>query len=103
MDVATLRALCAAPPKTLDEMRPGRGKRSLILYVSMPGCTRCADFEGNYKDEFERKRFPGYYILEWKCNHRRRKSLAMDAKVDDLPAYVIIPPKKRISVVVPDV
>lgn len=98
MEAALFRSVRAVVPKTLDELR--LPKDTVVLRCVLPGCAACADFAPR-RAEYERKR--GWrHVLRWDCSHKRRRQLAMDAGVGDLPAYVVVPPRGApIHVVVP--
>lgn len=60
----------------------------------MPGCIACATFETDSKAEYEAKEdiFRGVHTkLTWDCSSPEHRRLALEAGVDELPAYVFIP------------
>jgi hypothetical protein len=89
LEEAFFRSVRAVVPKTLDELRLPR--KEVVLYVHMPGCGSCADFAPRRAD-YERKR--GWErVVDWSGAHKRRRQLAIEAGVGDLPAYVVVPPR----------
>ena len=97
METAFFRSVRAVAPKTLDELR--MPKDEVVLRCVLPGCTACADFQPR-RAAFERQK--GWrHVLHWDCSKARRRALAQDAGVDALPAYVVVPPRGPVRVVVP--
>lgn len=101
METALERCYRAVPPSTLDELRRSRG--SVALYCFRRGCERCSSFSADGRVAFEEDLGPTTTIVPWNVGRAHQRRLAMDAGVDDLPAYVIIPPKKRIHVKTPTI
>ena len=96
---AQYRAARAVVPHSLNELRPTHGL--VALRCTLPGCTKCAAFEVEGRDAFE-VALGAVSVLPWDCAHARRRRLAEAAGVDDLPAYVLLRPRKaKITVVVP--
>lgn len=101
MDDAWIRAITTAPPSTLVELCPPRGI-TLALRCYVPGCTACADFETQGRQAFESTAFPpGTRFLDWDCKRGRRRDLAMEAGVDELPSYVLLSAAMPVHVVRP--
>ena len=97
MQEALYRALHTVPPRTLNEIRPPTG--AIVLRCTMAGCTRCAQFETEGRDAYERREFRGLRVRHWDCTDETRRDLVMSAGVDEVPAYVrldadhAVPPK----------
>jgi hypothetical protein len=87
MEAARWRAVLATI-RSLEEVRPRKGGRPVALRCTMPGCSACAAFEAERRDDFE-KRLGDCLILEWMCT-QRRADLAMQAGVTDVPAYILL-------------
>ena len=93
------RSVNAVAPGSLEELRPARGV--LALRCTLPGCAACAAFQTERRAAYEHnlKSSHGVVdILPWNCKSHHRRKLAVDAGVDDLPAYVFIPARGRIRV-----
>lgn len=89
MRSAKRRAIVSCP-KSLDELRPRRGERPVALACSMTGCSACAAFDAEGRDDYEARLSVTHDIIPWKCDKGRRVTLAMDAGVDELPAYLLL-------------
>lgn len=88
---AFLRSLEAVPPSTLEEIRPRTvGASDLVLRCFMPGCSSCAKFETEGQASFEETHFRGADIIDFDCRGKKQRNLAMNAGVDDLPAYIVL-------------
>lgn len=87
---ALLRSATAIPPRSLDELRPPVGHRPIALFCTREGCSNCAAFDVEDRAEFQ-KSLPVSEIQPWDCGNEHKKNLAIDAGVDVLPAYLLIP------------
>ena len=88
MEEAFFRSMRAVVPKSLDELRLPR--KDVVLYVSVPGCEMCRAFQSR-RAAYERSK--GWKnVLDWSGTHYRRRALALEAGVTDLPAYIVVPP-----------
>ena len=93
--VALYRACAAVVPDSLDALRPvGAHDPPVALLCKMPGCEACAKFETEGgRAAFEATRLPPRTeVVEWNCGYRGQRDLALRYEVDDLPAYVVVPP-----------
>ena len=101
--LAFLRSLSAVPPLTLEDLRPPAGGPPLALRCTRPGCTSCAAFETEGQQQFEATLGP-YEIVDWRCDTRQRRALAVSAGVTMLPSYIFLPSRPEVSyrVVRPD-
>ena len=97
---AYTRSLLAVPPKTANDMRPNPGQPPIALRCTRSGCTECAKYETESQIPFEASLHAN--VIDWKCDKRDFRELAVEAGVNELPAYILIPPHPReISVVRP--
>ena len=82
-----LRSLLAAPPSDLESFRPRQGE--VWLRCTHPQCTHCQDFEAEGRmAKFEADKLN---IVKWDCSQQKERSIAKQAGVGDLPAYVRVP------------
>lgn len=91
---ALLRAAQAVAPRSLDELRPRRSGGLVVLRCTVPGCAACADFESR-RGAFERTLGATAPVVPWDCSRPAHRRLAVAAGVDDLPAYVLLPPGRE--------
>ena len=100
---ALLRSWEAVAPSSLDAARvPGAG--TVALRCTLAGCESCARFETEDRADFEQGLYRGGVsdIVEWDCGSSRHRELAIQAGVDELPAYVLLgPPPQAVRVVRP--
>ena len=100
---AQYRATRAVAPRSVEELRPRHGV--LALRVTMPGCTECARFEVEGRAAYEEalRRDEGVtHIHDWSCKRASYRRVAMDAGVEDLPSYVLVPARGSTRVARPD-
>ena len=92
-----LRALRAAPPATLDELRPHADGEALWLRCTHPKCTHCQDLQSEGRlAAFEADKA---HVVAWDCSRERQRELAKRAGVRDLPAYIRVPHRGDAEVV----
>lgn len=91
MQRALYRCASTVAPASLDELRPPPGERAIALRCTMRGCTSCARFEAEERDDYERD-MDVSEIVPWDCTGRAHRALATAAGVEHVPAYVIVPP-----------
>ena len=82
------RSFRAVPVKTLDELRPTRGRIALRCYL--PNCTSCASFDGDGRVAFEES-LEVSRIIPWNCSAPENRRLAKRYGIKDIPAYIIVP------------
>ena len=93
---ALYRSTQVAPPKSLEMLR---GPETVALRCTLEGCSRCAGFKQT--SEFEAFESKFEHVIPWECDREEYKTLAVDAGVGNLPAYIVIPPTGPIHVVEP--
>lgn len=100
---AQYRATRAVAPRSVEELRPARGV--VALRVTMPGCTECARFEVEGRAAYEEalRRDKGVtHIHDWSCKRASYRRVALDAGVEDLPSYLLVPARGEVRVERPD-
>lgn len=88
---AYLRSLTVIPPKSVDDLRPKPGMPPIALRCTRSGCVECAKYEVEQQIPFEASLHVSK-VLDWKCDKQDFKEFAVNAGVDELPAYIIVPP-----------
>lgn len=96
---AQVRAATAVP-RTLEDLRPAKG--TVALRCSMPGCRKCLAFKSQQPVYERALRAKGVIeVIPWNCKHKTRRDIALNAGVDDLPAYVLLSARGKPCVVTP--
>ena len=85
-----------AVPKSLESYRPQRGEAPLALRCTKSNCGACKAFHGARREAFEASAaLQGATVKPWNCDDERGEHfyLATEAKVKDLPSYILLLPK----------
>ena len=91
MKEALDRCYRAVPLVHVRDLAPSQGV--VALRCTRTGCVACADFEADGCVAFEdrlRTEHARVQIRKWNCDLPDLRTLALDAGVTDLPAYILV-------------
>lgn len=88
------RAFSANPPLSLSELK-SLASFPFALKCYLPTCPECDSFERDgRRKEFERDVLGrDMLVIPWDCSLEAQRKLAMKAKVENLPSYIVVKDK----------
>ena len=104
MDAAMQRCYRAVPVRTLDEvvrMAQASEDGRVALRCTLADCAQCQAFRASGgRDAFEAT-LGTRAIVDWPCDDDAPRTIAMNAGVGDLPAYLVVASDRSTRVLVP--